>query len=142
MPLNPDDAAALADFDAEMAAPKRGPLSGFLAQNRVVWLRRVIADLKARVDELEAGGVPEVIAKKDVEIAARDKMIAAHAARIAEVEAVKLPEPGKFYRDQLPMTVTPESDPNPKGPTKIVPVGDVLPAETVAPDKKTPQHQH
>lgn len=139
MPLNPDDALALADFDAEMAAPKRGPVNGFKVENRLKWLRRVVGDLKTRVDELEAGGVPAVIAQKDAEIADRDAQLAKHAERVRELEAVKLPEPGKFYRDQLPMT--PKSDPI-VGDDKNVKVDAVSPTETIAPDTKPPHSQH
>ena len=111
MPLSPDDAKGLEEFDAEQADPNRVRRGGFVAENRLKWLRRVVGDLKARVDELEAGGVPDVIAKKDAEIAARDVQLAEHAARVAQLEAVKLPEPGKFFRDQLPMVaVTPVTD--------------------------------
>lgn len=128
MPINPDDALALAEFDAEQAAPKKGHANTFLLENRVQFLRRVVGDLKQRVDELEAGGVPEVIARKDAEIAARDAKIVAHVERVAKLEAVKLQEPGKFFRDQMPLEKVNE-----------VPLSD---PGNVAPDKKRPQHQH
>ena len=149
MPLNPDDALALADFDAEMAAPKRGGMSGFIAENRLTWLRRVVGDLKARVDELEAGGVPAVIAQKDAEIAARDAQLAKHAERVRELEALKLPEPGKFYRDQLPMiavaddvtTTTPVPD-SKEVPGSVVRDRKFSDPETVATHEKTNHDQN
>lgn len=68
-----------------------------------MWLRRVVSDLKERVDELEAGGVPEVLARKDAIIAARDAHIAKHSERIALLESTKLPDITKYFRDSLPM---------------------------------------
>jgi len=132
MPINPDDAIALAEFDAEQAQQKPGLANGHLLKNRLQWLRRLVGDLKNRVDELEAGGVPEVIAAKDAEIADRDRKIAEHAERFAKLEAMKLPEPGKFYRDQMPLV---RESGKVEAPSLSGP-GDV------APDKTPPHPQH
>jgi hypothetical protein len=132
MPMNPDDAIALAEFDAEQAAQKPGLASGFLLQNRLQWLRRLVGDLQQRVNELEAGGVPEVIAIKDAEIASRDRKIAEHAERVAKLEAVKLPEPGKFFRDQMPLVKD-------HGKVEAPSLSD---REPVADDKTNPHRQH
>jgi hypothetical protein len=139
MPLNPDDALALEEFDAEQAAPKRGPANGFVAENRLKWLRRVVGDLKARVDELEAGPIDSVIAAKDAIIAMQDKCLALHAERIATLEAVKLPHPTQFYRDQLPLVaVTPVSE-VPSVTDEKVSDATLSNPEIVATDEKT-QH--
>lgn len=101
--MHPDDLAALGVLETEIEKWTQNgrSLSGPFVP-RIPWLVRLVKQLNSRVEELEAGGIPEHIAKKDVEIAARDAQLAQAAAKVAELEKLKLPDPNEEFRRREP----------------------------------------
>jgi hypothetical protein len=90
--MNADDAAALYELETKLQKPSSMPAV-------VPWLVRVVKELDARVQELEQGGIPAVIAKKDAAIASRDAEMAKLGAQVAKFEKDHLPDPREYYRD-------------------------------------------
>jgi hypothetical protein len=98
--MQPADREALAQLEAELQKMPAG-VGGPLAL-RVPWLIRIVKELDTRVLELEAGGIPDVIAAKDALIAERDASMAKTAERLAKLEADKLPDPREYFRSTEP----------------------------------------
>lgn len=97
--MRPDDAAELVKLEDELAKPRRNSQAlGF----RIPWLVRLVRELDARVAELEAGDIDEVIDAKNAEIAKRDAHAAELSARLAKLEGDKLPSPDEYYRRTTP----------------------------------------
>lgn len=123
--MNPDDRAALATLKDELG--KLQPGAHQVLGTRVPWLLRIVDELDARVLELEAGGVPAVIAKKDAAIAERDAALAKQAEHVAKLEKEKLPDPSEFFRSTEPIEKVKE--------------GAVSPAEDIATPTNAPKNR-
>ena len=109
--MTPDDRKALVELEARLEKTPANP--GGAISVEVPWLVRLVRQYEARVAELEAGGIPEVIAQKDAAIAARDAEQAKLAARIAKFERDHLPNPRDYYRE-LEKPEIPEEKPKEK----------------------------
>jgi len=106
--MNADDAAALADLEQKI---EKAPHAHEAA---VPWLVRIAREQEARVKELEAGGVPHVIAAKDAVIADRDAQMAKLSERVAKFEKDHLPDPVEYYRELEKDRGEPSKPPKPK----------------------------
>lgn len=101
--MTPGDAKALAELKAELQSLfDRGISVPGPHGHRLPWLIRVVDELDARVCELESGGIPEIIARHDARLAERDAQARTLVAKVAELEALKLPDPNVTFRKLEP----------------------------------------
>lgn len=103
--MTKDDAAELVKLETRLS--QANGLGSAQLAHVVPWLVRLVRELEARVVELEAGDIDEIIDAKNAEIAKRDAHAAELSARLAKLEADKLPSPDDYYRqrEKLPEPV-------------------------------------
>lgn len=115
--------AAVAEIEAEYTAiAARGGVNVYGAFGmRVPFLVALCRRQQARIAELEKGATDQVLAGKNIEIAARESQLAAQASRIAELEELKLPPPDETFRKNEPKPhIPPKGGPVKEFPTPIL----------------------